>query len=158
VTKIYKRDSMEFPCCRTFTLDIPESEFLRSWGLRVRKTTLLNLIAGIDRPNSGSLVIAGRISRHSENRRWQSGGPTMSGLFSSSIPSSRAHCVRERRIAATADQSFKEGKTRTRGGCTESCGLGRQDEALSETTFRRAGTTGCDCPCHRYRPYDHRRR
>ena len=60
VSKIYKRDSLQIPVLQNFTLSIPEGEFLAlmgpsGWG----KTTLMNLIAGIDKPTSGTVTVAG---------------------------------------------------------------------------------------------------
>jgi len=60
VSKSYRRDSLEIPVLRDITLEVPEGEFLGLMGPSGSgKTTLPNLIAGIDRPDAGSVSVAG---------------------------------------------------------------------------------------------------
>src|SRR3970282_1363274 len=48
------------PVLKNITLSVPEGEFLALMGPSgSEKTALLNLIAGIDRPNAGSITISG---------------------------------------------------------------------------------------------------
>ena len=53
VNKIFKRDAFEVTALDNVTIDIGAGEFLALIGLPSGKTTLLNIIAGIDRPTSG---------------------------------------------------------------------------------------------------------
>jgi putative ABC transport system ATP-binding protein len=58
--KSYQRDSLEIPVLRNISLDIAEGDFLAFMGPSGSgKTALLNLIAGIDKPTSGKILIAG---------------------------------------------------------------------------------------------------
>src|SRR4030067_774486 len=58
--KSYKRGDQILPVLADITLDIDEGEFLALMGPSGSgRTTLLNLIAGIDRCDSGSVVVAG---------------------------------------------------------------------------------------------------
>src|SRR6266511_2922315 len=68
VRKIYQRDAFEVPVLNGITLDVPRGDFLALMGPSgSAKTTLLNLIAGIDRPTAGSSVVDRReISRFNE--------------------------------------------------------------------------------------------
>ena len=76
VTKVYHRDTLEIPVLQNISLDVPEGEFLALMGPSDSgKTTLLNLISGIDQPTSGAIVIAGTdISRLNESAlaKWRS--------------------------------------------------------------------------------------
>ena len=86
VTKIYKRDTMEIPVLQSLSLGVPEGEFLALMGPSgPGKTTLLNLVAGIDRPTSGSITIAGPIFPRCRNRRLRSGARGMWDLCSNFI-------------------------------------------------------------------------
>ena len=68
VRKVYKRDEFDVPVLNGITLDVPRGDFLALMGPSGScKTTLLNLIAGIDRPTSGRIIVDGKeISRFSE--------------------------------------------------------------------------------------------
>ena len=60
LNKSYYRDSLEIPVLFNITMDIQRGEFLALMGPSGSgKTTLLNLIAGIDQPNSGSIMVDG---------------------------------------------------------------------------------------------------
>src|ERR1044071_1836438 len=69
VRKVYRREAFEVPVLNGITLDVPRGDFLALVGpSRSGKTTLLNLMAGIDRPTGGSITVDGReISRFSES-------------------------------------------------------------------------------------------
>src|SRR5256886_15824474 len=75
LSKAYRRDSMQIPVLRDITLEVPEGEFLGLMGPSgSRKTPLLNLIAGIDRPDSGTVTVAGTdVTKLSESQlaRWR---------------------------------------------------------------------------------------
>jgi len=69
VHKVYRRDQFDVPVLNGITLAVPRGYFLALMGPSFSgKTTLLNLIAGIDRPTRGQIVVDGReISRFSES-------------------------------------------------------------------------------------------
>jgi len=61
VRKVYQRDTQQIPVLDHLSLRIDEGEFVALMGPSGSgKTTLLNLIGGIDRPTSGSIVVAGQ--------------------------------------------------------------------------------------------------
>src|SRR5438132_9562760 len=68
VRKVYKRDAFDVPVLNGITLDVPRGDFLAVMGPSgAGKASLLNLIAGIDRPTSGRIIVDGKeISRFSE--------------------------------------------------------------------------------------------
>jgi len=66
VRKIYKRDSQDIVVLDGLSLEVPEGEFVALMGPSGSgKTTLLNLIAGFDRPTSGSIRFSFASSRES---------------------------------------------------------------------------------------------
>jgi putative ABC transport system ATP-binding protein len=70
VSKVFKKEAAEIVALRETTLSIDEGQFLCLMGPSgSNKSTLLNLIAGIDRPSGGQIVIGGTdISRMSEGQ------------------------------------------------------------------------------------------
>jgi putative ABC transport system ATP-binding protein len=76
LTKSYRRGSQTIPVLEGITLSLQVGEFLALMGPSGSgKSTLLNLIAGIDTPDSGSIVVAGvDIATLSERElaRWRS--------------------------------------------------------------------------------------
>jgi putative ABC transport system ATP-binding protein len=76
VSKAYRRDSNAVPVLENISLDVPEGEFLGLMGPSGSgKTTLPNLIAGIDRPDAGSVTVAGTdVAQLSESQlaKWRS--------------------------------------------------------------------------------------
>src|SRR6059036_2339550 len=68
VRKVYKRDEFEVPVLNGITVEVGRSDFLALMGPSGSgKTALLNLIAGIDRPTAGRILVEGKeISRFSE--------------------------------------------------------------------------------------------
>ena len=60
VSKSYWRDSFEVPVLKDISIDVQDGEFLCLMGTSGSvKTTLLNLIAGIDRPGMGKILVGG---------------------------------------------------------------------------------------------------
>src|SRR5437762_6853698 len=68
VRKVYRRDQFDVPVLNGITLDVPRGYIHSLMGPSGSvKTTLLNLIASIDRPTSGRILVDGKeISRFSE--------------------------------------------------------------------------------------------
>ena len=61
VSKIFKRDAFEVKALDDVSIDIASGEFLGLMGPSGSvKTTLLNMIAAIDRPTSGELLVQGQ--------------------------------------------------------------------------------------------------
>lgn len=61
IVKKYRRGKQDVAVLHGLNLDIPEGEFLALMGPSGSgKSTLLNLIGGLDRPNSGAVVIGGQ--------------------------------------------------------------------------------------------------
>src|ERR1041385_3520591 len=60
VAKQYKRGSETVPVLEKLDLDLPRGDFVALMGpSRSGKTTLLNLLGGLDRPTEGSVTIDG---------------------------------------------------------------------------------------------------
>ena len=60
VHKNFTRGSERIDVLKGVTLDIPQGDFLALMGPSCSgKTTLLNLLGGLDQPSSGTLEIAG---------------------------------------------------------------------------------------------------
>src|SRR4029453_19542927 len=76
VRKIYPRDAEQIVVLDGLSLEVPDGEFVALMGPSGSgKTTRLNLIAGIDRPTSGRVVVAGTdVAQLSESglARWRS--------------------------------------------------------------------------------------
>jgi putative ABC transport system ATP-binding protein len=70
VHKVYHRGSERLDILSGLSLEIPKGDFLALMGPSGSgKSTLLNLIGGLDRPTSGSVVVAGEpIDRLSEGK------------------------------------------------------------------------------------------
>lgn len=61
VNKVFKRDAFEVKALDDVSIDIAAGEFMALMGpSRSGKTTLLNMIAAIDRPTSGELLVQGQ--------------------------------------------------------------------------------------------------
>src|SRR5258706_15876728 len=61
VTKHYRREAIDIPVLDNIDLEVSSGEFLALMGPSGSgRTTLLNLIAGIDKPNSGRITIDGK--------------------------------------------------------------------------------------------------
>ena len=77
VSKSYRRGDRELPVLKEISLSIEQGEFLALMGPSGSgKSTLLNLMAGFDRPTSGTLVVAGRDLTRATNQelaRWRAG-------------------------------------------------------------------------------------
>jgi putative ABC transport system ATP-binding protein len=77
VSKSYRRGDRELPVLKDISLCIEPREFLALMGPSGSgKSTLLNLMAGFDRPTSGTLVVAGRDLTSATRRelaRWRAG-------------------------------------------------------------------------------------
>ena len=76
ISKEYMRDKIRVPVLSNTNLDIPEGDFVAVMGPSGSgKSTLLNLCAGLDRPTTGTITVAGtEISQLSESKltRWRS--------------------------------------------------------------------------------------
>ena len=70
LTKVYHRDSQRIPVLEGVNLAVERGEFLALMGPSGSgKTTLLNIVAGLDSPESGSVVVDGEeITRMSAKR------------------------------------------------------------------------------------------
>jgi putative ABC transport system ATP-binding protein len=61
ISKNYMRDKIVVPVLSNTDLDIPKGDFVAVMGPSGSgKSTLLNLCAGLDRPTTGSIVVAGQ--------------------------------------------------------------------------------------------------
>ena len=61
ITKSYKIQSQKIMALKAINLEINEGEFLAISGPSVAgKTTLLNMIAGLDKPDSGEITVLGK--------------------------------------------------------------------------------------------------
>ena len=66
--------SSAWKCCMVSTSKWSKGSFWRSWDLRVWKTTLLNLIGGLDSPDTGEITVVGeRLDTLSSSRlaKWR---------------------------------------------------------------------------------------
>ncbi|MCA0445886.1 MAG: ABC transporter ATP-binding protein [Bacteroidetes bacterium] len=118
VSKIYYRGTIEIPVLQNLSLDVPEGEFMALMGPSGSgKTTLLNLISGIDRPTSGSIVIAGTdIAKLNETQlaKWRSQNIGFIFQFYNLIPVLTAYENVELPLELT-NLSKKEKKQRVEG-------------------------------------------
>jgi putative ABC transport system ATP-binding protein len=79
LSKSYKRGKQKVSVLANLRIDVEEGEFLALMGPSGSgKTTLLNLIGGLDKPDSGELVVAGK---------------RLDGLSSGALAKWRAHNV-----------------------------------------------------------------
>jgi putative ABC transport system ATP-binding protein len=76
VHKVYSRGGERLDILKGLSLEVPQGDFLALMGPSGSgKSTLLNLIGGLDRPSSGSIVVAGEpIDRLSDGKlaQWRS--------------------------------------------------------------------------------------
>src|SRR4029077_14431505 len=70
VTKVYERGKQKIEVLHGLTLDIPKGDFVALMGPPgSAKTTLLNLIGGLDQPSAGEIMVGGsRIDQLSSGR------------------------------------------------------------------------------------------
>ena len=75
VTKRYHKGGETITPLDNVSLDVEEGEFVSLMGASgTGKSTLLNMIASIDRPDRVRSKLAGRTSRSFRGRNWRSGG------------------------------------------------------------------------------------
>src|SRR3990172_9670602 len=90
VYKSYYRDSLEIPVLENISFSVPAGEFLALMEPSgTGKTTLGNLIAGIDRPTKGNITVAGDdLSRLNESQlaKWRARHIGMVFQFYNLIP------------------------------------------------------------------------
>ena len=73
ITKIYPADSGDVVALQDVSLQFRKSEFVSVLGQSgCGKTTLLNIIGGLDQYTEGDLVINGRSTKHFKDRDWDS--------------------------------------------------------------------------------------
>ncbi len=71
ITKDYKIGNMVIPALRGVSIDFRESEFVSVLGQSgCGKTTLLNIIGGLDRYTDGDLIIGGKSTKQFKNSDW----------------------------------------------------------------------------------------
>ena len=71
ITKVYHLGEIDLPVLKGITLDIKEGEFVSLTGASGSgKTTMLNVIGGLDRFQSGDLVIDGISTKNYKARDW----------------------------------------------------------------------------------------
>lgn len=83
VVKVYDTGEVPFTALRGINLDVGEGEFVGLIGKSGSgKTTLINMITGIDRPTSGSVMIAGTpVHKLNENQLAVWRGKTIGVVF-----------------------------------------------------------------------------
>src|SRR2546428_13092970 len=70
VSKSYRRGDRELPVLQEISLSIEQGEFLALMGPSGSgKSTLLNLMAGFDRPTSGTLAVPARDPTRATNQK-----------------------------------------------------------------------------------------
>ena len=73
ITKVYPADSGDVVALQNVSLQFRKSEFVSVLGQSgCGKTTLLNIIGGLDQYTDGDLVINGRSTKHFKDRDWDS--------------------------------------------------------------------------------------
>ena len=85
VTKTFKRGAEIIRVLADLNLDIPDGEFLALMGPSGSgKSTFLNLVGGLDSPDSGSIEVAGDRIDSMGSRKLRAGGRPTSASSSSS--------------------------------------------------------------------------
>ena len=73
ITKVYGTAGEEVKALKGINLKFRESEFVSILGASgCGKTTLLNIIGGLDRYTSGDLIINGKSTKDFKDRDWDS--------------------------------------------------------------------------------------
>ena len=71
ITKVYKTSNEDVKALKGVSIKFRESEFVSILGQSgCGKTTLLNIIGGLDRYTSGDLIINGKSTKHFKDRDW----------------------------------------------------------------------------------------
>ena len=107
--KTYRRGNEDIDVLQGLNLDVDKGDFVAFMGPSGSgKTTLLNLLGGLDVPTRGTISVAGDEITHMSRRQADplAGAPRRIHLPDVQ-PHSRAHGVRERRIALAADQALQ---------------------------------------------------
>ena len=87
VTKVYKTGGISRVVLKRVTVNFRENEFAAILGPSGSgKTTLLNIIGGLDRYDSGDLVINGKSTKDYKDRDWDTyRNHTVGFVFQSSV-------------------------------------------------------------------------
>ena len=156
VTKSYRRGTRSVPVLGGLTLDVADGDFLALMGPSGSgKTTLLNLIGGLDRPDSGRIVVAGQdITGASSGAlaRWRARHIGFVFQFYNLLP---VLSGREKRRAAAAARLASRDRRASASGRAPRWSWSAWPIALDATmpspAFRRARAAG------RHRPGDRQR-
>jgi predicted ABC-type transport system involved in lysophospholipase L1 biosynthesis ATPase subunit len=155
--KTFRRGSEIIEVLIDLNLEVPEGEYLALMGPSVSgKTTLLNLIAGLDSPTSGVIDVGGQIiSSMSEAQlaKWRTRNVGFVFQFYHLLPVLSAYENVELPLLLLPLSAAARRKQVLRPGRPL-----RPATAPSRATFRRPATARGHRPRHRYGPHAHRRR